>query len=296
MRTSRRTSRSWLIALAAATVAYASSAQRLAWNQPIRPFHIVGNIYFIGTRQLGSYLIAGSAGHILLDGALPESAPQIERNIETLGFRLKDVRILLNSHAHYDHAGGGLAELKRATGARMVASRGDTPDLEAGLTESFGAGWDSRMPPVKVDRVIRDGDQVSLGNVTLTAHVMPGHTRGCTTWTTTAAESGKTYQVVFYCSTSIPGYKLLHNRSYPSIADDYRHSFALAESLPCDVFLANHTAFFHMEEKLRRVHPHSSNPFIDPAEYKVFVAQSKADFERRLATENRSADLLRRQR
>lgn len=289
------TIRRLLLSALLAVTAFGSSAQRRAWNQPIEPFHIIGNIYYVGTSQLGSYLISTSAGEILLDGALSESAPQIEQNVEKLGFRLKDVRILLNSHAHYDHA-GGLAELKRATGAQMVASEGDAPDLEAGLTESFGAGWDSRMPAVKVDRRVRDADRVTLGNVTLTAHVMPGHTRGCTTWTTTASESGKLYQAVFYCSTSVPGYPLLNNRAYPQIVRDYRRSFAIAESLPCDVFLANHSGFFHLTDKLKAVRAGGPNPFVDPGEYKAFVAESKADFERDLAKQQRRARAARSRR
>lgn len=275
------------IALLSATIA-GQSARRLAWNQPIAPFHIIGNIYFVGTKQLGSYLIVTPSGDILIDGALPESAPQIEHNIGVLGFHVKDVRILLNTHAHYDHS-GGLAELKRASGGRLIASRGDAPDLEAGLTESFGAGWDSHMPPVKVDRVIDDGANIFLGGTVLTAHIMPGHTRGCTTWTSTATEGGKIYNVVFYCSTTVPGYSLVHNRSFPGIVAAYEHSFQVAESLPCDVFLANHTEFFHMQEKIDRVRKGGPNPFIDPAEYRAFIAQSKADFERELAQQKRAA-------
>jgi metallo-beta-lactamase class B len=257
------------------------SKDRIEWNKPMTPFHIVGNIYFVGTAGLGSYLITSPQGHILLDGALPESAPQIEQHIAALGFHIRDVKILLNSHAHYDHD-GGLHELKRASGAQMVASRGDAPNIESGLTDSYGAGWNSKVAGVKVDRVIDDGAKVTLGGATLIAHITPGHTKGCTTWTMRVADAGKTYDVVFYCSTSVPGYSLVNNRSYPRIASDYRRSFSVLEKLPCDVFLANHTGFFHMDEKLERRWQGGANPFIDPGEYLAFVAQSKAEFETKL--------------
>ncbi len=247
----------------------------------MKPFHIIGNIYFIGTAGLGSYLIATPAGNIILDGALPESAAQIEQHVAALGFKMSQTKILLNSHAHYDHA-GGLAELKRVSGAQMIASRDDAKVIESGLQSSYGAGWDSRFPPTKVDRIVNDGDPVELGGTVLTAHLTPGHTKGCTTWTMPVTEAGKSYHVVFYCSTSVPGYQLVHNRYYPQIASDYEHSFRVLEKLPCDVFLAGHTGFFHMQEKLARIKPGAPNPFIDPAEYSRFVDESKQDFERKL--------------
>ncbi len=267
---------------------HAASNQRAEWNRPIAPFHIIGNVYFVGTHGLGVYLITTPKGDILLDGALPESVPQIERNVAALGFKLTDIRYLLNSHAHYDHS-GGLFELKRASGAQMVASRGDKPDLESGLTESFGAGWDQRERGVKVDRAIDDGDTVSLGGVTLTAHVTAGHTRGCTTWSLPVQDKGKTYQVVFYCSTSVPGYPLLNNRLYPTIVSDYQHSFRVLRSLPCDVFLTNHTGFFHMDEKLAARKPGAPNPFVRPGELAAYVDQSRRDFEQELAKQTAAA-------
>ena len=156
------------------------SRQRIEWNEPVAPFHIIGNVYYVGTAQLGSYLIVTPAGDVLIDGALPESAAQIERNVAALGFRMQDVKFLLNTHAHYDHS-GGLPELKRASGALMVASAGDAPNLRSGLTDSFGAGWDQRVPGVRVDRIINEGEQLTIGGSVLRAHIMPGHTRGCTT-------------------------------------------------------------------------------------------------------------------
>ena len=275
----------WILALLGAAALAASpnfSKQRIGWNQPIAPFHIISNVYFVGTSQLGCYLIVTPAGDILIDGALPESATQIEKHVAALGFRMHDIKFLLNTHAHYDHS-GGLAELKRASGAVMVASAADAPDLRSGYTDSFGSGWDTHVPGVPVDRIIKDGEQLKLGGSVLTAHIMPGHTRGCTTWTLPVNEAGKTHNVLFYCSTSVPGYKLINNPVYPRIAADYEHSFAIAATLPCDVFLANHTGFFNMTGKLARVSAGAPNPFIDPNEYRTFVQQSHQDFEDELA-------------
>ena len=276
-----------LVAAALLACCLVFANERAKWNKPEQPFHIIGNIYFVGTAGLSSYLVTTPQGDFLLDGGLPESAPLIEHHIEQLGFHMRDVKLLLNSHAHYDHD-GGLSELKRASGAQMVASRADAPNLESGLTDSYGGGWDKQERGVKVDRIIDDGAQLALGGSVMTAHVTPGHTKGCTTWTMPVTEGGKQYNVVFYCSTSVPGYPLVHNRSYPQIVSDYEHSFAILEKLPCDVFLANHTGFFHMQDKLSQLRKGGPNPFIDPQELKAFVADSKEQFEAQLATQRRA--------
>jgi metallo-beta-lactamase class B len=260
------------------------------WNVPHKPFHIAGNIYFVGTAGIGSYLITTPKGHILLDGALPEGAALIEKNVAESGFHMRDVKFLLNSHAHYDHC-GGLAELKRASGARMIASREDAKVLAAGHHGSYGAGWSGTFPAVKTDRIVNDGDTVELGGTTLRAVLTPGHTKGCTTWTTETSEAGKTYRVVFYCSTSVPGYSLVNNREYPQIAFDYEHSFAVLKKIPADIFLANHTGFFDMESKLARVRDGAANPFIDPGEMQRYVAQSERAFHDELAKQNKRASL-----
>lgn len=188
---------------------------------------------------MSSFLVVTPSGSILLDGALPETAPQIEKNIAKLGFRLADVKYLLNSHAHYDHA-GGLAQLKRDSGAQLVVSRAD------GATIESGRGAD--LPAVHVDRFVEDGGKVELGGAVMTAVLTPGHTKGCTTWTMPVTVAGKTLHVVFYCSTSVVD-KLKGNRDYPQIAADYRRSFDILAKLPCDVFLAPHAGQFHMDEK-----------------------------------------------
>ena len=264
------------------------SKKRVEWNRPAKPFHIIGNIYFVGTGGLGCYLITTPQGDILLDGALPESAQQIEQHVAELGFHLKDVKYLLNSHAHFDHA-GGLAELKRATGAQMIASRGDAGTLNTGFQSSYGGGWDSHFPAVKVDRVIDSGDKVELGGTVLTAVITPGHTKGCTTWTMPVTEAGKIYNVVFYCSTTVAGYPLVNNRYYPQIVSDYEHSFAVLKKLRCDVFLAGHTEIFNMTGKLARMKAGGPNPFIEPGELTSVVNRSQQKFEEELHRQQRGA-------
>src|SRR5687767_10010755 len=200
----------YLAMFAATLMAQQTLDERAAWNRPFQPFHLVGNIYYVGATGVSAFLIVTSAGSILIDGGLPETAPLISRNVAELGFRLSDVRYLLNSHAHFDHA-GGLAELKRSSGATMVASSGDAPALQTGGPD---------MPAVVVDRVIGDGEMLRLGDTNLTAHITPGHTKGCTTWTMETTENSRAYRVVFYCSTSIVD-RLVGNGQYPQIAADY---------------------------------------------------------------------------
>jgi metallo-beta-lactamase class B len=248
-------------------MAQQTSVDRAAWNRPFQPFHLIGNIYYVGAAGVSAFLIVTPAGSFLLDGGLPETASQIARNIAELGLRLSDVKYLLNSHAHFDHA-GGLAELKRLSGATLVASSGDAPALRAG---------GPAMPAVAVDRLVRDGEALRLGNTTLTAHITPGHTKGCTTWTTTVTEKGRAHSVVFYCSTSVVD-RLVGNAQYPQIATDYEHSFRKLRALSSDVFLAPHPFFFGLEEKRERMTEAASNPFVDPTELPRFVERSEREF------------------
>jgi metallo-beta-lactamase class B len=295
MKHSRFAIQSWVRAvltffllLLAATAAPAQSAEQLrAMNQPIAPFHIIGNIYYVGASDVTSYLIHTTAGDILLDGGFVQTAPQIEANVKALGFRLGDVKILLNSHAHSDHA-GGLAELKKASGAKLTAMQADAQELQQGGHGDFFFGDTFLYPAVSPDRVIQDGDSVSLGGTTLTAHLTPGHTRGCTTWTMTANEAGHDYHVVFVCSASVlDGYRLVdrpgHPASYPRIAEDYEKAFRVWKSLPCEVFLGSHGQFFNLAEKRAAMEKGASeNPFIDPAGYQAYILQKDTDFETEL--------------
>jgi metallo-beta-lactamase class B len=261
-----------LVLLSLSVFGQRSGTERAAWNQPYKPFRVIGNVYYVGMSGVASFLITTPQGDILLDGGLPESAPLIEKNISALGFHLKDVKYLLNSHAHFDHA-GGLAELKRLSGAQLIVSKRDS-----GTIKRRGPS----MLAVAVDRVIDDNGVVQLGGTTLTAHLTPGHTPGCTTWTMPVIENGKTYNVVFFCSTTVAGNRLVHNRKYPQIVSDYEQSFANLRQLPCDVFLAPHGGFFHLDEKRALLAKHGPNPFINPDEFRAFIDESQKDFEREL--------------
>lgn len=262
-----------------------------SWNQPNVPFKVIGNIHYVGTAGLSSFLITTERGHILLDGALPESVPQIKANIATLGFQLRDIKYLLNSHAHFDHS-GGLAQLKQDTGALMVASEGDRSALEGG----FYLGSEDRdalkASPVKVDRVVRDGEALELGGTVLTVNLTPGHTRGCTSWSMPLTAAGKTLRVLFFCSSSVAANRLVDPPQYPGIVADYEKTFAKARTLQVDVFLGPHPEFFRMSDKRTRLSvgaQEGSNPFIDPQEFGAFIAASEADFRRQLATQQERA-------
>jgi metallo-beta-lactamase class B len=258
-----------------------ANEQFRAMNQPVAPFHIIGNIYYVGASDIASYLIVTPAGDILLDGGFVETAPQIEANIQTLGFKLADVKVLLSSHEHLDHA-GGLAELKRLTGAEFVAMAEEVPTLTSGTS----------FPSVTPDRVIHDGDTVSLGGMTLTAHLTPGHTRGCTTWTMVTQDGGKPYNVVFVGSaTVLPNYKLTDRpgapATYPGIEADYEKTFRVLKSLPCDVFLGAHGSFYSLVQKREAMSKNpAQNPFIDPAGYQAYIARAEAAFQAELQREH----------
>jgi metallo-beta-lactamase class B len=253
-------------------------------NQPVPPFHIIGNIYYVGASDIGSYLIVTPAGDILLDGGFVETAPQIKANIQTLGFKLADVKFILNSHAHLDHA-GGISEMKHATGAKFVAMDGDVPALTAGTS----------FPAATPDRVIHDGDTVTLGGVTMTAHLTPGHTRGCTTWTMVTRDGVKRYDVVFVGSATVPpNYKLIDRpgtpATYPGIEADYEKTFRVLRSLPCDVFLASHGSFYSLVDKrgVMSKNP-AQNPFIDPWGYQAYILRAEGVFLKELQTEQAAA-------
>jgi metallo-beta-lactamase class B len=246
-----------------------------AMNQPVTPFRIVGNVYYVGASEVTSFLITTPKGHILLDGGMPETAPQIEHNIEHLGFHLRDVKILLNGHAHYDHA-GGLAELKRVTGAKFYAGAGDVALLARGGTGDPQFGDKYPFPPVEADRALHDGDRITLGGITLIAHSTPGHTRGCTTYSLHTAG----HDVVFVGSPTAPGgYRVVGNAAYPDIVADYRRQFVTLKSLHCDVMLGSHGSFFHLAEKRK------NHLFVDAGEYPKFVASMEKAFEALVVTQ-----------
>ncbi len=255
-----------------------------AWNQPFAPFRIIGNIHYVGTNNLACYLITTPAGHILIDTALAESAPIVRANIASLGFKLKDIRIILSSHAHFDHVAGH-ADMKQATGAQVYATAADAEVLESGGTKGFHPL--TPYQPVKVDKIIRDGEVVRFGKVALTAHLTPGHTEGNTTWTTTVEENGKKYDVVFVGSMSInPGVHMVNYPAWPAIAEAYAKSFQRLKSFHCDVFLGPHAPFFEMEAKVRRMKAESkSNPFVDPEGYRNYIASFEKLYQEQIQKE-----------
>jgi metallo-beta-lactamase class B len=259
-------------------------------NQPAEPFKIAGNLYYVGASDIAAYLIATPDGLILLDGGFEETAPLIRASVEKLGFHLKDVKFLLNSHAHFDHA-GGLAALKKGSGAKLVASAKDAPLLAHGGKGDFRFGDTATFPPVPVDRIVRDGERVTLGGTTLVAHLTPGHTQGCTTWTARIADGGRTLDAVFVCSTSIlPGDRLTAMPKYPAMAADYVHTLETLKALPCDLFLASHGGFFHLAEKATRLRAgEKANPFVDPAGYREYLREAGEKLGRQLAEEKAQA-------
>ena len=254
------------------------------WIQPFPPHRVIGNVYYVGSKGLASYLITTSEGHILINSSLESSVPLIRQSIEKLGFRFSDVKILLISHAHWDHCAGS-ALVKALTGAKYMVMDADVPEIEAGGKGNFqyGNSADSLYKPTKVDRVLHDGDEVRLGGVVLVAHRTPGHTKGCTTWTLKVSDGGKNYDVVIVGSPNVnPGYKLVNNALYPQIAEDYELMFHALESLPCDVFLGAHGDYYGMAEKFARMKEGGPNPFIDPEGYKRYVAEKKQAFRAEL--------------
>lgn len=252
---------------------------------PFKPFRIISNIYYVGTTDVTSYLIVTPAGHILLDTGYEQSGPIIKANIAELGFKLTDIKIILSSHAHFDHVGGH-ADLKRDTGARVLASAGDTPVLESGGTKTFFQI--GSFKPVKVDQVLNNGSSVTLGDTTLVAHVTPGHTAGNTAWTTTVTENGKQYRVVFASSMSInPGVHMVNFAPWPDIADAYAKSFQVLKGLPCDIFLGPHAGFFNLKEKAARMSKEGVNAFVDPKGYKDYLARFERLYIEQLKQESK---------
>ena len=271
------------VAITILAIAGTSAQGDAGWRQPFDPLRIVGNIYYVGTRGLSSFLIVTPAGGIVIDSGERESVPFIRANVERLGFRLSDVKILLAGHAHFDHVGGH-ADLQRLTGAQVIVMDADRDAIATGTDRSAlgAAGWQK----VRVDRVIKDNDTVTLGGVTLTAHLTPGHTQGCTTWTTDATEDGRRFHVAFVCSVTInDGVHLVGNTRVPAIADDYARTFRLLRDLKPDVFVAEHGSVFGLEEKAKRAVAGGANPFVDPEGYRQFVEKSERAYLTQLRAE-----------
>jgi metallo-beta-lactamase class B len=254
----------------------------LKWDEPSEPIKIVGPLYFVGTMGLSSWLFTTPEGHILLNTGMPTSGPMIVESIRKLGFKPEDIKIIINGHAHSDHA-GAFADMKKISGAQVAIMEADVPSIEDGGKSDFHYGTDWKImgfPPVKVDRVLRDGDTVKLGEVTLTAFNTPGHTRGSTTWVTTLVDNGKAYSVVFPDGGGFnPGHRVAKNPSYPGINVDYRNTHHTWELLKPDIWLGHHTEYFDLEGKRKRARTENVNAWVDPEGYRRFVAGKKRAFE-----------------
>jgi metallo-beta-lactamase class B len=259
-----------------------------SWKAPVPPRHLVANIYYVGAAGVSSFLITSPAGHFLLDTGFADTVPIIQRGVQELGFRLADINYILSSHAHNDHVGGH-ARLQQLTGATIVASAEDARLLAAGGANDYSPfpAELMRYTPVSAGRIVRDRETLTLGAVTMTAHLTPGHTRGATTWTLRISDKGQSHDVVFFSSTSIvDGTRLLHDPAYPTIVADYEATWARLRSLPCDIWFAPHGGQFAMAQKLERLELGAgSNPFIDPSGWKAVIAKGESDYRRQLETE-----------
>jgi metallo-beta-lactamase class B len=267
----------------------ATPAQPPTWSQPVKPFLIAPHIYYVGSRGLSAYLIGAPGGAILIDGTLEGNASLVERNIQAVGVPLTSVKWILSDHAHNDHV-GALARIKRDAGARFAASAGDQAALERGVprgdTDYDQTGY--HFPPIKVDRVLQDGQKIAVGDAVLTAHLTPGHTPGCTSWTTTVRQGDRLLRVLFLCSLTVAGNTLVGNRAYPDIVADYETTFAKLSTMKADIVLTSHPEIADVMGREARVQSGDHSAFIDPNVLPKIVAQSKNAFEATLVDERRA--------
>ena len=237
------------------------------WHRAFPPFKIAGNLYYVGTADLAIYLIHTPQGNILINSNYKQDVPLLKKSIAQLGFRYNDTKIILISHAHSDHD-EAVGVIKKETGARLMVMDADVPAVE---------GTAKGRPGAHVDRILHDGDTVELGGAKWVAHLTPGHTKGCTTWTAQVRDGSRNLNVVIIGSPNVnPGYYLVNNKKYPRIADDYVKTFAVLKSLPCDIFLGAHGSYFGLKSKYEK--RDGANPFIDPDGYKAYVASKEAEF------------------
>jgi len=250
------------------------------------PHRIVGNVYYVGSTNISSYLITTPKGHFLINSGFEETVPLIRASVESLGFKMRDIKILLASHAHSDHvAGHALAQ--ELTGSKVFVMRGDDGVISSGGKDQY-LYTKSRWKPCAVDRLLKDGEKIKLGDTTLVARRTAGHTRGCTTWTCRVSEAGKQYDVVVVGSPNVnPGYRLVENKDYPEIAKDFAAGFQILKGLPCDVFLGAHGAYYGMLAKYERVKRGSkNNPFVDPKGYRDYIEEKEKTFRAKLTMQS----------
>ena len=272
----------------AQTVKDLLAALLVKWNTPTEPFKMIGNVYYVGTDGLASYLITSPQGHILVDTVMPESTSQIKASIEKLGFKITDVKYLVNTHAHIDHT-GGLAEMKQASGGQLVAGEADKPLLEGGYYPGAQQDEALKFPPVKVDRTVREGDKVTVGDVTLTARETPGHSPGCTSWEFSVKDGDATRTALIFCSGTVALNRLVGNPTYSGIVTDYKKTFARARDMKVDVLLAPHPEMYKMAEKRAKLAEGGPNPFVNPGEFNAYAATLEKSFEDALAKQTAAA-------
>ncbi|MDT4740473.1 BJP family subclass B3 metallo-beta-lactamase [Bradyrhizobium sp. WYCCWR 12699] len=252
------------------------------WTAPFEPFQLIGNIYYVGTEGIAVYVIKTSQGLILMDTAMPQSTGTIKDSITKLGFKVADIKIILNSHAHIDHT-GGFAELKKETGAQLVAGERDKPLLEGGYYPGDEKNEDLAFPPVKVDRVVKEGDTVTLGDTTLIAHATPGHSPGCTSWEMTVKDGDQSREVLFFCSGTVALNRLVGQPTYPGIIDDYRATYAKVKAMKVDVLLGPHPEVYGMQAKRAQMKDGAPNPFVKPGELATYASGLSEEFDKQLA-------------
>ena len=252
------------------------------WTAPFEPFQLIGNIYYVGTAGIAVYVIKTPQGLILMDTAMPQSTGMIKDNIVKLGFKVSDIKIILNTHAHLDHT-GGFAEIKKETGAQLVAGERDKPLLEGGYYPGDENNADLAFPPVKVDRTVKEGDKVMLGDVTLTAHETPGHSPGCTSWEMSVKDGDQNREVLFFCSGTVALNRLVGQPTHPGIVDDYRATFSKAKAMKIDVLLGPHPEVYGMQAKRAQMKDGAPNPFVRPDELAIYITSLSEDFDKQLA-------------
>lgn len=258
------------------------------WRAPVPPRHLFANVNYVGAIGVSSFLITTPEGHILLDTGFEDTVPIIQRGVEQLGSKLTDIKFILSSHAHIDHVAGH-ALMKKLTGARVIASAGDARALESGGEDEY-IQWPKDTivyPPVKVDRIVADGERVTLGGTTLTAHLTPGHTRGATTWTMDVTEGKQVRHVVFFSSATInAGTHLVNNPLFPDFVEQFEATIAKLKALPCDIFFAPHGDQFGMKDKFARLdRGEKENPFDDPAGWRRLIVATERTFRAQLSLE-----------
>lgn len=252
------------------------------WTAPFEPFQLIGTIYYVGTEGIAVYVIKTTQGLILMDTAMPQSTGMIKDNIAKLGFKVADIKIILNSHAHLDHT-GGFAEIRKETGAQLVAGERDKPLLEGGYYPGDEKNEDLAFPAVKVDRTVKEGDKVTLGDTTLTAHATPGHSPGCTSWEMTVKDGNQDREVLFFCSGTVALNRLVGQPTYPGIVDDYRATYAKVKAMKIDVLLGPHPEVYGMQVKRAEMKDDAPNPFVKPGELATYATSLSEDFDKQLA-------------